>query len=152
MICSGAADAFAATVVTWLLTLYVAVMGRQLIEAAWPTAPGVTSASIRFSLTQIGERSPSGKPLKVLKSRSSMSTLPFTWRHPGSAHLLGELVQAGQRVPRRLDGPGQADVGVALVQLRQALVVDGAVLLLAQAEARVARGDEDEVARQACRR
>ena len=51
------------TVVTWLAYVYAAVMGRQLTEAGWPAAPGVTKASTRFSLNQIGEMLPSGKPL-----------------------------------------------------------------------------------------
>ncbi len=71
----------AATVVTWLSTVYEAVMGRQLIDAGCPTAPGETRRSTRFSFTQIGETRPSGK-VEGAKSRSSMTTFPFTWVMP----------------------------------------------------------------------
>src|SRR3954452_22799308 len=58
---SRAVVPLASTVVARVSTVYAAVSGRQSIVVASPAAgPGVTSMSMRFSLTQIGEMRPSG--------------------------------------------------------------------------------------------
>ena len=94
------------------------VDGRRLDR---PTRRAMTSMSIRFSLTQIGDTSPSGQLMGV-KSRSSTTTSPFTCVMP-DARTCGEFVERAQRVAGGLDRPGQAERGVAVVELGQVLVV-----------------------------
>ena len=65
---------------------------------------------------------------------------------PAAFTCCGELVEHAERVAGRLDRAGQAERGVAVVDHRQVLVVQGPVGFFAQPEAEVTGADEDEVA------
>lgn len=64
----------------------------------------------------------------------------------GGLHLLRELVEHTERIAGRFDRAGLPERGVAVVDHRQVLVVQGPVRFRPKSEAEVAGADEDEVA------
>jgi len=70
---------------------------------------------------------------------------------PGLAHHGGQLVERGEGIALGLHGVGQADVRIAVVELRKVLVGQRAVRLFSQPEREIAGADENQVPVQGAR-